>query len=62
MRQADERRMSVKDDDRIRFIFRDHRGFSRLVGDDISIFRDEAEWLEKRHPGFLEAWHVPYHD
>jgi len=41
---------------------RRHMDVSELVGDDISIFRDEAEWLEKRHPGFLEAWHFPYHD
>jgi hypothetical protein len=32
---------------------------SELVSDDISIFREEAERLERRAPGYMEAWHFP---
>ena len=41
---------------------RRHMDVSELVGDGISIFRDEAEWLERKHPGFVAAWHFPYLD
>jgi hypothetical protein len=33
---------------------------SELVSDDISIFREDAERLERRAPGYMEAWHFPY--
>lgn len=33
---------------------------SELVGDDVSVFRDEAEQLEARRPGYMDAWHFPY--
>jgi hypothetical protein len=33
---------------------------SELVSDDITIFRDEAERLERGAPGYMEAWHFPY--
>jgi len=39
---------------------RRHLDVSELVGDHISVFRDEAEWLEQRHPGFVAAWRFPY--
>jgi hypothetical protein len=33
---------------------------SELVSDDITIFREEAERLERSAPGYMEAWHFPY--
>lgn len=39
---------------------RRHMDISELVGDTLSVGRDEAEWLERRHPGYIEAWHFPY--
>jgi hypothetical protein len=33
---------------------------SELVADDISVFREEAERLERRAPGYMKAWHFPY--
>ena len=39
---------------------RRHLDVSELVADDISVFRDEAERLERRVPGYMEAWHFPY--
>lgn len=33
---------------------------SELVADDVSVFREVAERLEQRTPGYLEAWHFPY--
>jgi len=39
---------------------RRHLDVSELVADDISVFREEAERLERRAPGYMEAWHFPY--
>src|SRR4051794_28216002 len=39
---------------------RRHLDVSELVADDVSVFRDEAERLERRAPGYMEAWHFPY--
>ena len=33
---------------------------SELVSDDISVFREVAERLEQRTPGYMDAWHFPY--
>jgi hypothetical protein len=33
---------------------------SELVSDDISVFRDIAERLEQRAPGYMDAWRFPY--
>jgi len=33
---------------------------SELVADDVSVFREEAEELEQRSPGYMDAWHFPY--
>jgi hypothetical protein len=33
---------------------------SELVADDVSIFREVAERLDRRTPGYMEAWHFPY--
>lgn len=33
---------------------------SELVSDDVTIFREEAERLERDAPGYMEAWHFPY--
>ena len=39
---------------------RRHLDVSELVADDVSVFREVAERLEARAPGYLEAWHFPY--
>lgn len=41
---------------------RRHLDVSEIVGDSVSVWRGEAEWLERRHPGYVEAWHFPYRD
>jgi hypothetical protein len=33
---------------------------SKLVSDNTTVFRDEAERLERAAPGYMEAWHFPY--
>ena len=32
---------------------------SELVANDVDVFRDEAQRLEARAPGYMEAWHFP---
>ena len=39
---------------------RRHMDVSELVADDIDVFRDVAESLERLAPGYMEAWHFPY--
>ena len=39
---------------------RRHLDVSEVVADDISVFREVAERLEDRTPGYMEAWHFPY--
>ena len=39
---------------------RRHLDVSELVADDVSVFREDAEQLEQRAPGYMEAWHFPY--
>ena len=39
---------------------RRHVDVSELVADDINVFREEAERLERGAPGYMEAWHFPY--
>jgi hypothetical protein len=39
---------------------RRHMDVSELVADDIDVFREVAERLERRAPGYMEAWHFPY--
>lgn len=41
---------------------RRHIDVSEVVGDPIDVCRDEAEWLELRHPGYFEAWRFPYQE
>jgi hypothetical protein len=39
---------------------RRHMDVSELVADDIDVFREVAEGLEQRAPGYMQAWHFPY--
>jgi hypothetical protein len=39
---------------------RTHVDVSALVENPISVYRDEAEWFEQRHPGYFKAWRFPY--
>lgn len=39
---------------------RRHLDVSELISDDVNVFREEAERLEKGSPGYMEAWHFPY--
>jgi len=39
---------------------RRHMDVSELVADDIDVFRDVAESLERQAPGYMEAWRFPY--
>lgn len=41
---------------------RRHIDVSALVEDPITIYRDEAKWLERRHPGYYDASRFPYQE